>query len=43
MFDSIKSLMPARAQADLGILIEPNLLERSKQVVGRDIEFDNQY
>ena len=43
VFDSIKSLMPARAQADLGILIEPNLLERSKQVVGRDLEFDNQY
>ena len=35
--------MPARARTDLGVLIEPNLLERSKQVVGRDLEFDNQY
>ena len=24
-------------------MIEPSILERSKQVVGRDIEFDNQY
>ena len=35
--------MPARARTDLGVLIEPNLLERSKQVIGRDLEFDNQY
>ncbi len=43
VFDSIRSLMPARAQADLGVLIEPNILERSKQVVGRSVEFDNRY
>ena len=43
IFDSVLSLMPARAQTDLGILIEPNILERSKQVVGRDVEFDNRY
>ena len=43
VFDSIRSLMPARAQADLGVLIEPNILERSKQVVGRGVEFDNRY
>ena len=43
VFDSVKSLMPARARTDLGVLIEPNLLERSKQVIGRDLEFDNQY
>ena len=24
-------------------MIEPNLLERSKQVVGRGVEFDNRY
>ena len=43
VFDSVRSLIPARAQADLGVLIEPNLLERSKQVVGRGVEFDNRY
>ena len=43
VFDSIKTLLPARAQADLGILIEPNILERSKQIVGRTSEFDNNY
>ena len=43
VFDSVKSLLPARARTDLGILIEPNLLERSKQVVGRGVEFDNRY
>ena len=41
VFDSVKSLLPARARTDLGVLIEPNLLERSKQVVGRGVEFDN--
>jgi len=43
VFDSIKALLPARARTDLGVLIEPSILERSKQVVGKDIEFDNQY
>jgi len=43
VFDSVKSLLPARARTDLGILIEPNVLERSKQVIGRDVEFTNQY
>jgi len=43
VFDSVRSLIPARAQSDLGVLIEPNLLERSKQVVGRGVEFDNRY
>ena len=43
VFDSVKSLLPARARTDLGILIEPNLLERSKQVIGRDVEFTNRY
>ena len=43
VFDSVRSLMPARAQTDLGVLIEPSVLERSKQVVGRDVEFDNRY
>ena len=43
VFDSIRALLPGRARTDLGILIEPSILERSKQVVGKDIEFDNQY
>ena len=43
VFDSIKGLIPARANADLGILVEPNILERSKQVVGKDVGFTNRY
>ena len=43
IFDALESLLPAKANSTLGILIEPNILERSKQVIGRDVEFDNKY
>ena len=43
IFDALESLLPAKANSTLGVLIEPNILERSKQVIGRDVEFDNKY
>ena len=43
IFDSIKQLIPARANTNVGVLIEPHILERSKQVIGLEPEFDNQY
>ncbi len=43
IFDQLLKLAPARANTTLGLLIEPNLLERSKEVVGKIPEFDNVY
>ena len=43
VFTQVTNLIPARANASLGVLIEPNILERSKQVVGDRPEFDNRY
>jgi hypothetical protein len=43
IFDALESLLPAKANSTLGVLIEPNILERSKQVIGQGIEFTNRY
>ena len=43
IFDQIRSFIPARANATLGILIEPNMLERDKEVIGKLPEIDNNY
>jgi len=43
VFTQVKNLVPARAKASVGILIEPNILERSKQIIGDRPEFDNRY
>ena len=37
IWKQIQGLIPARANANLGLLIEPNILERSKQVIGREL------
>ena len=37
IWKQIQGLIPARANSTLGLLIEPNILERSKQVVGREL------
>ena len=41
VFTQVKNLVPARANATVGILVEPSILERSKQVVGDRPEFEN--
>ena len=43
IFKQLESLLPARADSQTGILIEPNILERSKQIIGDKPEFDNRY
>ena len=44
IFPQLKKLTPARANPRFGILVEPNLLERSKEVIaGKDVTFDNRY
>ncbi len=54
IFPQLKKLVPARANARFGILIEPNILERSKEVMSKKprasqrfysktIKMDNQY
>ena len=43
VFTQVKNLVPARAKTSVGILIEPTILERSKQIVGDRPEFDNRY
>ena len=34
VFDQIRKMIPARANANVGLLIEPNILERKKLVIG---------
>ena len=43
IFEQIKSLIPARANAALGTLIESNIFERSKAIIGQPPEIDNTY
>jgi len=43
IFEQIRKFVPARANATLGVLIEPNMLERNKEVIGKLPEIDNNY
>jgi hypothetical protein len=43
VFTQVRELLPARANSTLGVLIEPNILERSKVVIGEGASFTNQY
>jgi len=43
VFTQIRHLVPARANASLGVLIEPNILERSKQIIGDKPKASNRY
>ena len=43
VFEVLKQFLPARTNADLGNLIEPNILERNKQVNKRKIEITEPY
>ena len=43
VFEVLKQFVPARAKADFGNLIEPNLLERNKQITNRNIETTQPY
>ena len=43
IFKQIKSLLPARATATLGVLVEPNILNRSKEVLGEIPNYESNY
>jgi hypothetical protein len=43
LFEQLRSFVPARARANVGLLIEPNILERKKEVVGEPPNFDDLY
>ena len=43
VWTQLRKLSPARANTTLGVLVEPNILERSKEVVGQVPEFTNEY
>lgn len=43
LWTQLRKLSPARANTTIGVLIEPNILERSKVVVGKPPNHDNQY
>ena len=36
IFPQIRKMIPARAKANLGVLVEPNIFERPKVVIGKD-------
>jgi len=43
IFPQLKKMVPARANARFGILVEPNILERAREVVGKAPSFENTY
>ena len=36
IFPQVRKMIPARAKANLGILVEPNIFERPKVIIGKD-------
>ena len=43
LFPQIKKMIPARAKSRVGVLIEPNILERPKIIKGRDPDVESTY
>ena len=43
IFTQVEQLLPARADSTIGVLIEPNILERHKEVLGKKPSFTNRY
>ena len=43
LYPQLRKLIPARAKPDIGLLIEPNIFERPKVVVGKKPDAENKY
>ena len=43
MYPQLRKLIPARAKPDIGLLIEPNIFERPKVVIGKTPSLENTY
>jgi len=41
LFEQLRKFVPAHARASVGLLIEPNILERKKEVVGKQPTFED--
>ena len=41
LFPQLKKMIPARARSTVGVLIEPNIFERPKVIMGRKPEFED--
>jgi len=41
IFEQIKKVMPARSKFNFGVLIEPNILERPKEIITKSPSIDN--
>ena len=41
LFEQLRKFIPARARASVGLLIEPNILERKKEVIGKQPTFED--
>ena len=41
IFEQIKKVMPARSKFNFGLLVEPNILERPKEVISKSPSIDN--
>ena len=43
LFPQLRKLIPARAKPDIGVMIEPNIFERPKVILGRTPNYENTY
>ena len=43
LYPQLRKLIPARAKSDIGLLIEPNIFERPKVVVGKEPTLENTF
>ena len=43
VFPQVRKMIPARAKSNLGILVEPNIFERPKTIIGRTPEVETPY
>ena len=41
LYPQLRKLIPARAKPDIGLLIEPNILERPKVIMGKSVDYEN--
>ena len=41
LFEQLRKFIPARSRASVGLLIEPNILERKKEIVGKQPTFED--
>jgi len=43
LYPQLRKMIPARAKSDIGLLIEPNIFERSKVILGKKPDAENRF